>query len=100
MVIAMVISFSKCGNGIEVLFFIALCVCIVLSIVSAIGVYANEKDMKGKDAITNELLSGISVFFTDKYLTERGRKWRPFYVFSILFLIILIVAGLVLKPCT
>jgi len=55
---------------------------------SAIFVYGNSErptDKSGKNRF--ELWGGIDVFFTDKYLNQKGKKWRPIYLFS--FLVVL-----------
>ena len=96
----MIISFSECSNTLESLYFIALCIFVTTSIIGGFGVYTNEKKMTEKKAYLNEIFSGVSVFFTGEFLNETGKKWRPIYVYSIVFLIILILIGVYFQPCT
>lgn len=96
----MTIHFSECSSAIEVMYFVVVCILILTSIVGGLRVYTNEKEMAGKEAVLNEVLSGVSVFFTGRFLNDTGKKWRPLYVFSVIGLIVLILAGLYFKPCT
>ncbi len=96
----MTIHFSECNSIVEILYFVVVCILILTAIIGGFRVYTNEKEMAGKEAVLNEVLSGISVFFTGRFLNDTGKKWRPVYILSVIGLIVLIFAGLYFKPCT
>ena len=59
---------------------------IIVAIVSGIMVHSNEnREIKNKP-IYREILGGLDVFFTGKYLNERGKIWRIPYILSVSYL--------------
>lgn len=95
----MVIDLSSCTAFGSKAYFIFFCVLIITTIISGAFVYKNEKKMKGREALLNEIFAGVSVFFTGNFLNDKGKKWRPIYVFSFIGLVVLTLMGIFLDIC-
>ena len=83
MVIMDIGTFSSFDRG---LFFVFLGAGI-LAIVSGVLVYRNESQDIAKRPVFREMLGGIDVFFTGRYLNQTGKRWRLPYVVSVVTLI-------------
>lgn len=63
---------------------------LVSTLVSAIMVYSNEKEVFTKKLLIYEILGPLDVFFTDEFLNKRGKKWRPIYLASVSLLVLFV----------
>lgn len=93
------IHFSNCNTSIEMLYFILFGLSVLIAIISGMMVFSNEKELEGKDAVLNTILGPLNIFFTDKMLNKTGRRWRFFFIGSVLSIIVLMVLGLYFQPC-
>jgi hypothetical protein len=59
--------------------------------VLGIIVYSNHKEQKGMEAFVAELFAVVHVLITSRFLNEKGRKYRPFFLVSALALCSVIV---------
>ena len=71
----------------------ALIVLILTTLVSGFMVFGNESEDAGSKFDLKELLGGFAVFYTGERLNERGRKWRPYFVASVVLLAIVSAVG-------
>jgi hypothetical protein len=62
----------------------------VAIIISAFFAYSNIKLKEDKSDWYFELLGPIIVLCSEKYLNERGKKWRKVFIFSLLLFILMI----------
>ena len=65
-------------------------------IISLIMVFSNQDSSKYKSWLHEELLGGLEMFFTKKYLNDKGRKWQPYLAFSTLVLIVIAVISYII----
>ena len=61
---------------------------ILVAIISGAIVYKNESEEIKRKVFLRELLGGIDVFFTGKYLNSTGKKWRKPYVLSVTYIVV------------
>ena len=61
---------------------------IFVAIISGAIVYQNESEEIKSKVFLRELLGGIDVFFTGKYLNPTGKKWRKPYVLSVTYIVV------------
>ena len=65
---------------------------LLISIVCGAFVFTNQTGSREKKpVIIDEIYESLIVFFTGKYLNDKGKKWRPFYCISIFITIFIIV---------
>ena len=94
------IHFSNCNTSIEILYFILSGLSVLIAIISGMMVFSNEKELEGKDALLNAILGPLNIFLTDKSLNKTGKKWRFFFIGSVLSIIISMILGLYFQPCS
>ena len=83
----MLANFCNSGTSCDSITNIIFVVCILVALVSAFMVHGNESEEIKKKPLLRELLGGIDVFFTNRLLNGKGRKWRIPYLISILYLV-------------
>jgi len=59
-----------------------------IMIISGLIVYSNESKEIQNKPILKEILGGIDIFFTSRYLNKKGKKWRPYFLLSIFYILI------------
>ena len=83
----MVIEFADL-NGIEKLLSVFFIVGIIVTLISAFMVFTNESDeIKGKPLL-REIMGGLDVFVTSKYLNKTGKFWRIPFLVSITYIVL------------
>ena len=75
------IQFSDCQSTVENIILYLMIISILLTIVSGVMLFGNEKLPKNnKGWLGLELLGPLHPLFTKKYLNQRALKWRiPFF---------------------
>ncbi|OZG69976.1 hypothetical protein BTA51_28300 [Hahella sp. CCB-MM4] len=81
------IDFNACDSIVDKVSIVILILSILMAILSGIGVYSNESEEIKKKEIFREVLGGLDVFFTGRYLNSTGKKWRRPYLVSILYIV-------------
>ena len=95
----MVINFNECGSVFAQASIVILGISVLLAIFSGFRVYTNESsEIKGKPLL-REIIGGVDVFFTGKFLNEVGRKWRIPYVCAVGYIICLAVYSFFFSIC-
>lgn len=90
-------NFSDCNGIFEHLYVIFLIFSIFLYFV--VYTFALRNEVRDKVSYLYEVLSFFMVLFTEEYLTDKGKFYRKLLLGIFWFLIMLILVGLILKPC-
>ena len=80
------ITFTNCTSIYEQAAFWLLPIAILMTIVSFFMVFVNENVPKSKWLLF-EVLGPLHPIISSKYLNEKGKKWRPVLIFSLLCII-------------
>ena len=60
---------------------------ILCAIISGALVYGNQRNTDKRFLLLRDMTEGINVFFTSKYLNETGKRWRPYFLISVLYIV-------------
>ena len=78
-------------NNLQKVLSIVFVISIILVIISGFFVVTNEtEEIKGKPFL-RELLGGLDILFTSKYLNHAGKKWRIVFLISLFYIILWVV---------
>lgn len=73
---------SDCASESEKYIFIFICMSTLLSMISGVLVFSNER--KNREFSSYDLLGFLYIVFSGKPLNDTGRKWRPVFLLMLL----------------
>ena len=84
------IEFAKMTT-IEQFLSILFAISVVITILSAFMVYKNESEEIKQKTFLRELLGGLDVFVTSRYLNEQGKIWRVPFLIGMVYIIFWVI---------
>jgi hypothetical protein len=94
-----VINFNECSSVFSQASIVLLGFSILLAIFAGFRVYINESSEIKSKPFLREIMGGLDVFFTGRFLNESGRKWRLPYVCAVGYIICWVIYSYFFSIC-
>lgn len=84
---------AECSNIWEIYYMVVLAIAFIIFIISAFFTLDNQNENKSKYPNAMDILGIFYLFFSGKLLNAKGKKWRPVFIVSLLFLVIMAIGS-------